>query len=76
MELYLDQIGNRISELVGGYIPTLVAALLVLIVGWLVALIVAKAAGRVLHHSGLNDRLNRLASGTEAAAAAEVEPGR
>jgi len=76
MELYVNQIGNRISELVGGYIPTLVAALLVLIVGWLVALIIARAADRVLHHSGLNERLNRLASGTGAAAAAEAEPGR
>jgi len=76
MEMYLNQIGSRISELVGGYIPTLVAALLVLIVGWLVALIIARAADRVLHHSGLSERLNRIASGTGAAAAAEAEPGR
>lgn len=74
MEVYLDQIQGQITELVGGYIPALVAALVILILGWLVALVISGFVGKLLQRSGINKRLTRLTSGTEAAA--EVEPGR
>ncbi len=53
MEDFFNDIGNT----VGGYVPTLLAALAVLLVGWLVALLVASAVRRLLGRTQLDNRL-------------------
>jgi hypothetical protein len=59
--------------LVGAYIPNLVAALAILIVGWLVALIVSAIVRGVLRRTSLDNRLARLIMGEKAAEGVEME---
>jgi hypothetical protein len=61
------------AQLVGGYIPNLIAALAILIVGWLVALIVSAIVRGVLRRTTLDDRLARWIMGEKAAEGVEVE---
>jgi len=75
MEQYLNQIMDQISEMVGGYIPTLLAALVILVLGWLVALVVSGVVGRLLNRTGADKKLAQIASGTDAQTALKVEPG-
>jgi len=63
MQVILDQI----TRLVGAYIPNLIAALAILIVGWLVALIVSAIVRGVLRRTTLDDRLARWIVGEKAA---------
>jgi hypothetical protein len=44
----------------GGYLPTLLAAILVLIIGWIIALIVSRVIGGLLRRSTMDDRLTHL----------------
>jgi len=69
MQVILDQI----TRLVGAYIPNLVAALAILIVGWLVALIVSAIVRGVLRRTSLDNRLARLIMGEKAAEGVEME---
>jgi hypothetical protein len=69
MQVILDQI----TRLVGAYIPNLVAALAILIIGWLVALIVSAIVRGVLRRTTLDNRLARWIMGEEAAEGVEVE---
>jgi hypothetical protein len=69
MQVILDQI----TQLVGAYIPNLVAALAILIVGWLVALIVSAIVRGVLRRTSLDNRLARLIMGEKAAEGVEME---
>jgi hypothetical protein len=69
MQVILDQI----TRLVGAYIPNLVAALAILIVGWLVALIVSAIVRGVLRRTSLDNRLARLIVGEKAAEGVEME---
>jgi hypothetical protein len=69
MQVILDQI----TRLVGAYIPNLIAALAILIVGWLVALIVSAIVRGVLRRTSLDNRLARLIMGEKAAEGVEVE---
>jgi hypothetical protein len=59
--------------LVGAYIPNLVAALAILIVGWLVALIVSAIVRGVLRRTSLDNRLARWIMGEKAAEGVEME---
>jgi hypothetical protein len=69
MQVILDQI----TRLVGAYIPNLIAALAILIVGWLVALIVSAIVRGVLRRTSLDNRLARLIMGEKAAEGVEME---
>ncbi len=69
MQVILDQI----TRLVGAYIPNLVAALAILIIGWLVALILSAVVRGVLRRTTLDNRLARWIVGEEAAKAVEME---
>jgi hypothetical protein len=69
MQVILDQI----TRLVGAYIPNLVAALAILIVGWLVALIVSAIVRGVLRRTSLDNRLARWIMGEKAAEGVEME---
>jgi len=53
----------------GSYSPNLIGALVVLIVGWLVALIVSSIIGKALHSTGLDKKIARNAVGEEKAQA-------
>ncbi|UCC85742.1 MAG: hypothetical protein JSV81_12855 [Anaerolineales bacterium] len=64
---------NRITELVGGYIPQLAGALAILIIGWLVALVLTAIVRGALRRTTLDERLARWIVGQEAAEGVEVE---
>jgi len=69
MEAILDQI----TQLVGDYIPNLIGALAILIIGWLVALVVSAIVRRALRRTTLDNRLARWIVGEDEAKAFEVE---
>jgi hypothetical protein len=64
---------ERMAQLVGGYIPNLMAALAILIVGWLVALILSAIVRGALRRTTLDNRLARWVMGEAAAEGVEVE---
>ncbi|MCK5795519.1 MAG: hypothetical protein KAH12_12470, partial [Anaerolineales bacterium] len=49
---------NQILQTVGAYVPNLVGALLILIVGWLIALIVSAGVSGVLRRTKLADKVS------------------
>ncbi|NIO72750.1 MAG: mechanosensitive ion channel, partial [Anaerolineae bacterium] len=69
----MQVIWDQITRLVGAYIPNLVAALAILIIGWLVALIISAIVRGALRRTTLDDRLARWIVGEEAAEGVEVE---
>ncbi len=69
MEAILDQI----IQLVVDYIPNLLGALAILIIGWLVALVVSVIVRRALRRTTLDNRLASWVVGEEEAKAFEVE---
>ena len=69
MQVVLDQI----TKLAGAYIPNLIGALAILIIGWLVALVVSAIVRRALRRTTLDDRLARWIVGEEEAKAIESE---
>jgi hypothetical protein len=64
---------EQMAQLAGGYVPNLIAALAILVVGWLVALILSAIVRGVLRRTTLDDRLARWVMGEEAARGIEVE---
>jgi hypothetical protein len=56
---------QRIAELVGGSVPTIVAALAILIVGWLIAVVISAIVRAALRRTGLDERLARWVAGEE-----------
>ena len=53
----MQQFFQQIVQTVGSYLPSLVAALAILVVGWLVALIVSAAVRGLLNRTSLDNRL-------------------
>lgn len=53
----LQQYWDRSSALIGGYLPSILGALVILVVGWLVALAAAAIVRGVLHRTTLDSRL-------------------
>jgi hypothetical protein len=70
---FLQVLLEQMAQLVGGYVPNLIAALAILIIGWLVALILSAIVRGVLRRTTLDDRLARWIMGEEAARGIEVE---
>jgi hypothetical protein len=64
---------QRIGQLLGGAIPNIVAALVILILGWLVALIVSAAVRAAFRRTDLDDRLARWVAGEEKVEGVETE---
>jgi hypothetical protein len=64
---------QQIMQIVGGYLPSLVAALAILIIGWLVALIVSAIVRAALRRTTLDNRLAGWIVGEEGAKGVEVE---
>ena len=61
MEPALDEVG----KVVGTYVPNLLGALAILIIGWLVARIIAALVGAALRRTELDNRLARWIAGGE-----------
>ena len=68
----MQVIWDQVTRLIGAYIPNFVAALAILIIGWLVALIISAIVRGVLRRTTLDDRLARWIMGEEAAEGVEV----
>lgn len=64
---------NQIIQLIGGYIPSLIGAVAILVIGWLVALVISAIVRRALHRTEWDDRLARWIAGEEGAARIETE---
>ena len=71
-EIFTD-IVNQTSTLVGGYIPTLLAAIAVLVGGWMVAIIVAAAVRGILNRTALDNRVAAWLVGGSSAPTLPVE---
>ncbi len=69
----MQEVLLNLLQLVLNSIPTLVGAVLVLLVGWLVALVVSAVVRRVLGRTTMDNRLAAWVSGDEAAEGIEVE---
>lgn len=70
MQIDINAIVQQISELIGTYIPNLVGALAILIIGWLLALIIAAVIRRAINRTGIDQRLAR---GTDGEAAKGID---
>ena len=66
---------TQITQLTGAYVPRIVAALAVLILGWFIALVIASIVRKVLHRTTLDNRLAEWIAGEEKARTIEVERG-
>jgi len=71
MEDFLTQI----TQLTGSYVPRIVAALAVLVLGWFIALVIASVVRNVLHRTTLDNRIAQWIAGEEKARTIEVERG-
>ena len=69
----IQDLMNRASELVGGYVPNFLGALLILTVGWLVALILGAVVRGVLKRTSLDDRVTRWLRRDESAKPLKIE---
>lgn len=64
---------NQIAELLQGYLPKLIAALAVLVFGWLAALVITAIIRGGLRRTGLDNRLVRWVLGEERVQEVNVE---
>jgi len=64
---FLDQITHTL----GSFSPNLLGALLILIVGWIVALILSSIIGKALHRTTWDEKIARMVVGDEKAKAIE-----
>jgi len=69
----MQNILDHVVQSVGAYIPNLLGALAILIIGWLAALVVTALVRGGLRRTNLDNRLARWILGEEAARAIEVE---
>ncbi len=53
----MDEILNGVEEAVGPYLPRVVGAIAILIIGWIVASIVSRVVRRMLHKTDIDNRL-------------------
>lgn len=64
---------NELARILGSYLPNLLAALAILVVGWILALIIAAVVRGVLRRTSLDNRIAQWAAGEERAAEVDVE---
>ncbi|MEE8549923.1 MAG: mechanosensitive ion channel [Gemmatimonadota bacterium] len=69
----IQDLMNRASELVGGYVPNFLGALLILTVGWLVALILGAVVRGGLKRTSLDSRVARWLRRDESAKPLKIE---
>ena len=56
---------DQVSQLVGGYLPSLLGALAILLIGWLVALVVAAVVRGALHRTTIDNRITAWMGASE-----------
>ena len=59
----LEDIMSRSTELFGGFLPNLIGALGILVIGWIVALVASAIVRGALKRTTLDNRLAELATG-------------
>jgi hypothetical protein len=69
----MEEVLLNFVQLVLNSVPALVAALAILIIGWLIAVVVSALVRRAVHRTTLDDRLAGWITGEEQAEAIEVE---
>ena len=69
----MEQFVDRFVEVVLGYLPTLLIAVLVLVVGWIVAMIGRTATRGLLRRTSLDNKLAEWATGSAAGQGPPVE---
>ena len=71
----MEQTMSEIRHLIGVYVPNLIAALVILIVGWLVAIILASIVRKALQRTELAGRIGRWVLGEDQAQQVDVARG-
>jgi len=71
----MQDILNQITKSVAGYIPNLIGALVILVVGWIIALIVSAIVRGLLRRTELDNKLANWITGREGEEAPDVERG-
>jgi hypothetical protein len=66
---------NEIFGSLGTYIPSLLGALAILVVGWLIALVISSIVEKGLRKGGVNERLSRLTGVDEPEKRIDLEKG-
>ncbi|MGH2377960.1 MAG: mechanosensitive ion channel [Candidatus Limnocylindria bacterium] len=61
----MQDVIDTFSDTFGAYLPSLVAALAILVIGWLVAAIIARLVQAALHRTHLDDRLAAWITGDD-----------
>ncbi|MGD0652560.1 MAG: mechanosensitive ion channel [Verrucomicrobiia bacterium] len=69
----MQEMFNKTIDSIGAYLPNLIGALAILVIGWLVAFAVAALVRTVLRRTTLDNRLTRLLFGDEAEKKVPVE---
>ncbi len=69
MQTFID----TLARILGSYLPNLLAALAILVVGWILALIVAAIVRGILRRTDLDNRIARWAAGEERGAEIDIE---
>ena len=69
----MQEMFNKTIDSIGAYLPNLIGALAILVIGWLVAFAVAALVRTVLRRTTLDNRLTRLLFGAEAEKSVPVE---
>ena len=59
----MDNVSDQVNQIVGGYLPHLIGALAILVLGWLVARIVAAIVRGALRRTNLDNKLARWVTG-------------
>ncbi len=59
----MQEIIDGFQDELGPYLPRVIGAIVILIVGWIVAAIVSRVVKRLLHRVGIDNRLARAISG-------------
>lgn len=66
---------NEIFGSLGTYIPSLIGALAILVIGWLIALAISSIGEKALRKMGLNERMTRLTGVDEPGKRIDLEKG-
>ncbi len=53
----MNEIVNLVKQSLGGYVPQLIGALAILIIGWLLAIVIAGAIRGIVRRTGIDNRL-------------------
>jgi len=70
----LQELGIDLSPVLGAFLPRLLAALAILVVGWIVALIASSVVKRLLHRTSFDNRIAAWVAG-EKGGEVQVEQG-